>query len=31
MVVSETYAVVIELQDTSIGYDQQGNPCRWPN
>ena len=26
MVVSETYAVVIELQDTSIGYDQQGNP-----
>ena len=26
MVVSETYALVIELQDTSIGYDQQGNP-----
>ena len=26
MVVSETYAAVIELEDTSIGYDQQGNP-----
>ena len=26
MVVSETYAMVIELQDTSSGYDPQGNP-----
>ncbi len=25
-VVSETYAAVIELEDTSIGFDQQGNP-----
>ena len=26
MVVSETYAAVIELQDTSIGFDDQDNP-----
>lgn len=26
LVVSETYATVLELEDTSIGFDNQGNP-----